>query len=159
MLITCHRSVNVLSSGHSDIPGRGALLRPSLAPNRCSYGEAGHPRDPNFAVRVARGGSSAARVLPIVDLRQGGPGGLRAIGNGCYGNNVLPKSRPVRSVGDAHRREILRLLSEGDLAVGQFADSLPISRPAVSRHLRLFKEAGMVSERAEGTRRIYHLQE
>ena len=41
----------------------------------------------------------------------------------------------------------------------QIAAALPISRPAVSRHLRLLKDAGMVAERAEGTRRIYHLQE
>ncbi|HEY2562703.1 MAG TPA: metalloregulator ArsR/SmtB family transcription factor, partial [Acidimicrobiales bacterium] len=62
------------------------------------------------------------------------------------------------ALGDANRREILRLLSEADLAVGELADSLPISRPAVSRHLRLLKHAGMVAERAEGTRHIYHLQ-
>jgi DNA-binding transcriptional ArsR family regulator len=71
---------------------------------------------------------------------------------------VLPRADPFEALGDANRREILRLLSEGDLAVGQLADSLPISRPAVSRHLRLLKTAGMVAERADGTRRIYHLQ-
>jgi DNA-binding transcriptional ArsR family regulator len=71
---------------------------------------------------------------------------------------VLPDADPFEALGDAHRREILRLLSEGDLAVGQLADSLPISRPAVSRHLRLLKTAGMVAERPEGTRRIYHLK-
>jgi DNA-binding transcriptional ArsR family regulator len=65
---------------------------------------------------------------------------------------------PFDALGDANRRKILRLLSEEDLAVGELADSLPISRPAVSRHLRLLKDAGMVAERAEGTRRIYHLQ-
>jgi DNA-binding transcriptional ArsR family regulator len=62
-------------------------------------------------------------------------------------------------LSDPQRREILRLLSEGDLAVQEIADELPISRPAVSRHLRLLKEAGMVAERAEGTRRIYHLED
>ena len=67
-------------------------------------------------------------------------------------------SDPFEALGDSNRREILRLLSESDLAVGQLADALPISRPAVSRHLRLLKEAGMVSERAEGTRHIYQLQ-
>jgi DNA-binding transcriptional ArsR family regulator len=70
---------------------------------------------------------------------------------------MLPKADPFEALGDAHRREILRLLSEGDLAVGELAEALPISRPAVSRHLRLLKTAGMVSERAEGTRHIYHL--
>ncbi len=72
---------------------------------------------------------------------------------------MLPKAEPFVALGDANRREILRLLSEGDLSVGQLADALPISRPAVSRHLRLLKEAGMVAERAEGTRRIYQLQQ
>jgi len=65
---------------------------------------------------------------------------------------------PLEALGDAHRREILRLLSENDLPVGRLADALPISRPAVSRHLRLLKEAGMVAQRTQGTRRIYHLQ-
>jgi DNA-binding transcriptional ArsR family regulator len=71
---------------------------------------------------------------------------------------VLPNADPFDALGDPHRREILRLLSREDLPVGQIAASLPISRPAVSRHLRLLKEAGMVAEQAEGTRRIYHLE-
>jgi DNA-binding transcriptional ArsR family regulator len=66
---------------------------------------------------------------------------------------------PFEALGDEHRREILRLLSAGDKPVQQIAAALPISRPAVSRHLRLLKEAGLVTERPKGTRRIYHLQE
>ena len=66
---------------------------------------------------------------------------------------------PFEALGDANRREILRLLSGGDKPVQEIADAMPISRPAVSRHLRLLKDAGMVAERAQGTRRIYHLQE
>ena len=66
---------------------------------------------------------------------------------------------PFEALGDPHRREILNLLSRRDLAVQQIADALPISRPAVSRHLRLLKGAGMVAERADGTRRIYHLEQ
>jgi DNA-binding transcriptional ArsR family regulator len=66
---------------------------------------------------------------------------------------------PFEALGDATRREILRLLSTGDKPVHEIAATLPISRPAVSRHLRLLKNAGMVAERAEGTRRIYHLEE
>ncbi|NUR05891.1 MAG: winged helix-turn-helix transcriptional regulator [Nocardioidaceae bacterium] len=62
-------------------------------------------------------------------------------------------------MGDPHRRTILRLLGERDLSVQQIADTLPISRPAVSRHLRLLKEAGLVNEEARGTRRIYRLRE
>jgi DNA-binding transcriptional ArsR family regulator len=66
---------------------------------------------------------------------------------------------PFEALRDAHRREILRLLSDGDKPVGEIAGALPISRPAVSRHLRLLKDAGLVAEQAQGTRRIYHLQD
>lgn len=66
---------------------------------------------------------------------------------------------PFEALGDANRREILRLLSGGDKPVQEIAAAMPISRPAVSRHLRLLKDAGMVAEQAQGTRRIYHLQE
>jgi DNA-binding transcriptional ArsR family regulator len=65
---------------------------------------------------------------------------------------------PFEALGDPNRREILRLLGAEGLAVGEIADAMPISRPAVSRHLRLLKDAGLVAERAEGTRRIYQLQ-
>lgn len=66
---------------------------------------------------------------------------------------------PFEALGDPHRRDILRLLSDGDKPVRDIAAALPISRPAVSRHLRLLKEAGMVTEQAQGTRRIYHLRD
>ena len=63
------------------------------------------------------------------------------------------------ALSDTNRREILRILSGGDKPVREIADAMTISRPAVSRHLRLLKDAGMVAERAQGTRRIYCLQE
>src|SRR3954451_8513088 len=66
---------------------------------------------------------------------------------------------PFEALGDPHRRTILALLGEGDRSVQELADALPISRPAVSRHLRLLKEAGLVSDRPEGTRRLYRLHE
>jgi DNA-binding transcriptional ArsR family regulator len=66
---------------------------------------------------------------------------------------------PFEALGDPTRREILRLLSHRDKAVHEIAAALPISRPAVSRHLRLLKDAGLVAEHADGTRRIYHLEE
>jgi DNA-binding transcriptional ArsR family regulator len=66
---------------------------------------------------------------------------------------------PFEALGDPHRRDILRLLSDGDKPVREIADALPISRPAVSRHLRLLKEAGLVAEQTQGTRHIYHLQD
>ena len=65
---------------------------------------------------------------------------------------------PFEALGDPNRRDILRLLSAGDKPVSQIAAALPISRPAVSRHLRLLKEAGLVAEQARGTSRIYHLR-
>jgi DNA-binding transcriptional ArsR family regulator len=65
---------------------------------------------------------------------------------------------PFEALGDPHRRTILRLLGEGDRSVGELARELPISRPAVSRHLRVLREAGLVREEPRGTRRIYALQ-
>jgi DNA-binding transcriptional ArsR family regulator len=66
---------------------------------------------------------------------------------------------PFDALGDPNRRAILTMLSDGGRSVRQIADALPISRPAVSRHLRLLKEAGLVEEEPAGTRRIYRLQE
>ena len=70
-----------------------------------------------------------------------------------------PAGDPFEALGDPNRRGILRLLSTGGKPVAEIAASMPISRPAVSRHLRLLKEAGMVAEQAAGTKRIYHLRE
>ena len=53
----------------------------------------------------------------------------------------------------------MELLRERDRSVRELADALPISRPAVSRHLRLLKDAGLVSDRPEGTRRLYRLHD
>lgn len=64
---------------------------------------------------------------------------------------------PFEALGDPHRRTILRLLGERDRSVGELASELPISRPAVSRHLRVLREAGFVHEAPRGTRRIYAL--
>jgi DNA-binding transcriptional ArsR family regulator len=71
---------------------------------------------------------------------------------------VLPSGDPFEALGDERRRSILRLLSAGGRSVGEIAAELPISRPAVSRHLRLLKEARLVSEHSEGTRRVYELE-
>jgi DNA-binding transcriptional ArsR family regulator len=66
---------------------------------------------------------------------------------------------PFGALGDPTRRAILTLLGEGDRSVQELAQRLPVSRPAVSRHLRLLKEAGLVLEEPRGARRIYRLQE
>jgi DNA-binding transcriptional ArsR family regulator len=65
---------------------------------------------------------------------------------------------PFGALGDPNRREILRLLSTGDKAVHELSDALPISRPAVSRHLRLLKNAGLVAEEPRGAERVYRLE-
>lgn len=64
---------------------------------------------------------------------------------------------PFDALGDPNRRAIVEFLGHGGRSVREIADALPISRPAVSRHLRLLKEAGLVVNRPEGTRRIYEL--
>jgi DNA-binding transcriptional ArsR family regulator len=66
---------------------------------------------------------------------------------------------PFEALGDPNRRAIVELLRSGDQSVQELADALPISRPAVSRHLRLLKEAGLVVEEPRGTRRIYRLHD
>jgi DNA-binding transcriptional ArsR family regulator len=66
---------------------------------------------------------------------------------------------PFEALGDPNRRAIVELLAAGGRSVGEVADALPISRPAVSRHLRLLKEAGLVVEERQGTRRIYRLHD
>ena len=65
---------------------------------------------------------------------------------------------PFDALGDPNRRAIVEFLGPGGRSVREIADSLPISRPAVSRHLRLLKEAGLVVEEPRGTRRIYRLR-
>jgi DNA-binding transcriptional ArsR family regulator len=63
------------------------------------------------------------------------------------------------ALGDRTRREIVLRLSESPRAVGELASCLPVSRSAVSQHLKVLKDAGLVAEQAAGTRRIYHLNE
>jgi DNA-binding transcriptional ArsR family regulator len=63
----------------------------------------------------------------------------------------------MNALGDPTRRTVYERLRSGPRSVGEVADGLPVSRPAVSQHLRVLREAGLVSERREGTRRIYEL--
>jgi DNA-binding transcriptional ArsR family regulator len=60
-------------------------------------------------------------------------------------------------LGDPSRFAIVQCLAERPRAVGELADQLPISRQAVSQHLRVLKDAGLVADRAVGTRRVYRL--
>jgi DNA-binding transcriptional ArsR family regulator len=59
------------------------------------------------------------------------------------------------ALGDPTRRAVLELVRTGERPVGEIAARLPVSRPAVSQHLRVLKEAGLVRERRDGTRHLY----
>jgi DNA-binding transcriptional ArsR family regulator len=63
----------------------------------------------------------------------------------------------LHALGDPTRRAIFEGLADGPRAVGELAESLPVSRPAVSQHLRVLKQAGLVIDEQAGTRRIYRL--
>ncbi|CAN5202127.1 metalloregulator ArsR/SmtB family transcription factor [soil metagenome] len=63
----------------------------------------------------------------------------------------------LQALGDPTRRAVLEELREGPLAVGEIAERLPVSRPAVSQHLRVLKKAGLVTDRQNGTRRLYRV--
>jgi DNA-binding transcriptional ArsR family regulator len=63
----------------------------------------------------------------------------------------------LNALGDPTRREIFERLRVGARSVGALAEGLPVSRPAVSQHLKVLKEAGLVGDRAEGTRRVYYV--
>ncbi|MBS0363937.1 MAG: winged helix-turn-helix transcriptional regulator [Proteobacteria bacterium] len=61
------------------------------------------------------------------------------------------------ALADPTRREVFERLAGGPRAVGELAEGLPVSRPAVSQHLKVLKEAGLVTDRAEGARRVYQI--
>jgi DNA-binding transcriptional ArsR family regulator len=63
------------------------------------------------------------------------------------------------ALGDPTRREIFERLAEHPLAVGELAGQLPVSRPAVSQHLKVLKDAGLVVDRQAGKHRIYHVDQ
>src|ERR1700742_2673673 len=63
----------------------------------------------------------------------------------------------LEALADPTRRQVFERLRQGPSAVGRLANGLPVSRPAVSQHLKVLKEAGLVSEEQDGTRRIYRI--
>ena len=63
------------------------------------------------------------------------------------------------TLADANRRSILIELAEGERTVSELTDALPVSQPAVSQHLKVLKHVGLVTDRAEGTKRLYRLNE
>jgi DNA-binding transcriptional ArsR family regulator len=70
---------------------------------------------------------------------------------------VKTYGRAFDALGDATRRAILEQLVRGPLTVGELASRVPVSRPAVSQHLRVLKDARLVHDRQSGTRRIYQI--
>ena len=70
---------------------------------------------------------------------------------------MVQLSNVVTALADPTRRQIFERLADGPQSVGALALDMPISRPAVSQHLRVLKEAGLVTDRAEGTRRVYQI--
>ncbi len=72
----------------------------------------------------------------------------------AYANAAL---KALGALGDPTRRAIFERLAECPAAVGEIAAGLPVSRPAVSQHLRVLKEAGLVEETPDGARRVYRL--
>lgn len=63
----------------------------------------------------------------------------------------------LKSISDPTRRSVLEQLRSGPQAVGEIAKKLPVSRPAVSQHLKVLKDAGLVKDRSEGARRVYYI--
>jgi DNA-binding transcriptional ArsR family regulator len=71
--------------------------------------------------------------------------------------NLKRSERVFDALGDPTRRKVLDLLRDGAKPVGEIARRLPVSRPAVSQHLRVLLEAGLVRSRPEGARRLYSI--
>jgi DNA-binding transcriptional ArsR family regulator len=61
----------------------------------------------------------------------------------------------LKAIAEPHRRQILRLVWDAELSAGEIAAHFEVTRPAVSQHLNVLKEAGLVDERRDGTRRFY----
>lgn len=70
---------------------------------------------------------------------------------------MLTNGHPLDALGDPTRRQVFELLRRGPRSVGELAAELPVSRPAVSQHLRVLEDAGLVTHRRNGTRNLYGL--
>jgi DNA-binding transcriptional ArsR family regulator len=70
---------------------------------------------------------------------------------------VVTYAKAFSALADPTRRDVLERLRAGPRAVGEIAQGMPVSRPAVSQHLKVLKEAGLVTDRSEGTRRVYYI--
>jgi len=72
---------------------------------------------------------------------------------------VFTNAHPLDALGDPTRRQVFELLRGGPRSVGELAAALPVSRPAVSQHLRVLESAGLVTHHREGTRHLYELEQ
>lgn len=97
----------------------------------------------NFLPRPARARAARPPLLVSVDLRF---------------VVTYASVDPWGALADGTRRAIFKRLAAGPMAVGELARDLPVSRPAVSQHLKVLRSAGLVSDRAAGTRRLYHAE-
>ena len=61
----------------------------------------------------------------------------------------------IRAISEPRRREILRLVRDAELSAGQIASQFTVTRPAISQHLKVLKDAGLITERRDGTRRLF----
>lgn len=69
----------------------------------------------------------------------------------------MANTKAFAALADPTRRQVFERLAEGPRSVGDLAEGLPVSRPAVSQHLKVLKDAGLVSDEAEGARRVYRI--
>ena len=116
----------------------------------------GLPRPVRRLHAAAPRGARAGRGHP---RRQEQPDAGDRLSAGADDARPQPAGDPFDALGDPNRRAIVELLGAAERSVQEIADVLPISRPAVSRHLRLLKRAGLVVEKPRGTRRIYQLHD
>ena len=112
-------------------------------------GTSRHGIDARLGVRV----TSAQRSGAFHDGRK-----RNSLAKCVYVISGLPMMHVLDALGNPVRRSILRELRDGPRPVGEIAAGMPISRPAVSRHLRVLEEAGLVQAREEGSRNLYSIR-
>jgi DNA-binding transcriptional ArsR family regulator len=147
------------SAGENSVTLTGNA-RPGLASETTLIFSRGAIRPSTRTTPESQSGYDAASVR--IPQTTSGRASISEVASYCLIRKVqvtITGVNPFEALGDPNRRAIVELLRGGDRSVQQLADELPISRPAVSRHLRLLKEAGLVADRPQGTRRLYRLHD
>jgi len=117
------------------------------------------PKWPAAAARALRG----CPTRLAAQIRDAGSNTSASVDTANIGKSRLtdmvisPPLDPWAALADGTRRAIFKRLTSRPMAVGELARELPVSRPAVSQHLKVLKSAGLVQDRAAGTRRLYHV--